>query len=293
MTMKILVAIPAKDEELTIGTVVALSKQYGDVLVVDDGSEDETAKVAELSGAKVLRHELNLGKAEALRSVFKYAIENGYDVAVCLDADGQHDPCDIPKLLEPIIEDEADLVIGSRFLRKNVPKYRIFGQKVLDVLTNFASEAKITDSQSGFRALNRKALKHIKDFRSEGYSMESDMITFLAGKVRIKEVPIDVRYDVPNKHKKNPFAHGLGVLSSLIGFIGYKRPLFSFGLVGFVLTVIGLASGFWAFSTYYITNKLPYGPSIASALFLILGLLFITSGLILNSLVQIMKLYRR
>ena len=172
MTMRILVAIPAKDEELTIGTVVALSKQYGDVLVVDDGSEDETAKVAELSGAKVLRHELNLGKAEALRSVFKYAIENGYDVAVCLDADGQHDPCDIPKLLEPIIEDEADLVIGSRFLRKNVPKYRIFGQKVLDVLTNFASEAKITDSQSGFRALNRKALKHIKDFRSEGYSME-------------------------------------------------------------------------------------------------------------------------
>ena len=101
--MKVLVAIPAKDEELTIGTVVTLSKQYGDILVVDYRSEDETAKVAELSGAKVLRHELNLGKAEALRTAFKYALENGYDVVVYLDGDRQHDPCDIPKLLEPII----------------------------------------------------------------------------------------------------------------------------------------------------------------------------------------------
>ncbi len=291
--MKVLVAIPAKDEKLTIGTVVALSKQYGDVLVVDDGSEDGTAKVAELSGAKVLRHEVNLGKAEALRSAFKYALENGYDVVVCLDADGQHDPCDIPKLLEPIIKDEADLIIGSRFLRKNVPKYRILGQKILDILTNFASEVKVTDSQSGFRALNRKVLEYLKDFRSEGYSIESDMIAFLAGKVRIKEVPIDVRYDVPNKHKKNPFAHGLSVLSSLVGFIGYKRPLLSFGIPGFISVLIGLIFGFMAFSEYYVTNKLPYAPTIACGLFLILGLLLIIAGLILNSLVQIMKVYQR
>ena len=291
--VKVLVAIPAKDEELTIGTVVALSRQYGDVLVVDDGSSDNTSKVAELSGAKVLRHEINLGKAEALRSAFKYAIENGYDIVVCLDGDGQHDPDEIPRILDPIIRNEADLVIGSRFLRKNVPKYRVFGQKVLDVFTNLASEVKVTDSQSGFRALNRKALEYLRDLRSEGYSIESEMITFLAGKVRIKEVPINVRYDVPKKHKKNPLAHGLSVLSSLIGFIGYRRPLLTFGLLGFILTFTGLVFGFLAFSTYYATNKLPFGPSIASALFLILGLLLIIAGLILNSLVQIMKVYQR
>jgi len=291
--VKVLVAIPAKDEELSIGTVVALSRQYGDVLVVDDGSSDNTSKVAELSGAKVLRHELNLGKAEALRSAFKYAIENGYDIVVCLDGDGQHDPDEIPRILDPIIRNEADLVIGSRFLRKNVPKYRVFGQKVLDVFTNIASEVKVTDSQSGFRALNRKALEYLRDLRSEGYSIESEMITFLAGKVRIKEVPINVRYDVPKKHKKNPLAHGLSVLSSLIGFIGYKRPLLTFGLLGFILTFTGLVFGFLAFSTYYVTNKLPFGPSIASALFLILGLLLIIAGLILNSLVQIVKVYQR
>jgi len=293
ITMKVLVAIPAKDEELTIGTVVALSKQYGDVLVVDDGSEDETARVAELSGAKVLRHEMNLGKAEALRSAFKYAIDNGYDVVVCLDADGQHNPHEIPKLLEPIIKDEADLVIGSRFLRKKVPKYRIFGQKVLDVLTNIASDVKITDSQSGFRALNRKALEYLKNFRFEGYSIESGMITALAGKVRIKEVPIDVRYDVPHKHKRNPFSHGLSVLSDLVGLIGYKRPLISFGIPGFVSILIGLLFGFIAFSEYYVTNRLPYAPSIACGLFMILGLLLVIAGLILNSLVQLMRSYQR
>jgi len=291
--MKVLIAIPAKDEKLTIGTIVVLSKQYGDVLVVDDGSVDETAKIAELSGAKVLRHKSNLGKGRALRSAFNYALKNNYDIVVCIDADGQHNPRDIPRLLEPIIKNEADLVIGSRFLRRNVPKYRIFGQKILDLLTSFASETKVVDSQSGFRALNRKALKYLKDFKSEGYSIESDMIAFLAGKVRIEEIPINVRYDVPKRHKKNPLTHGLDVLSSLIGFLGYKRPLLSFGLAGFILTATGLAFGFWAFSTYYTTNKLPYGPSIASALFLILGLLLITSGLILNSLTQIMKFYQK
>jgi len=282
-----------EDEELTIGSIVALSKQYGDVLVVDDGSTDNTSKIAEICGAKVLRHEQNLGKAKALESAFKYAFKNDYDIVVCLDGDGQHNPCDIPKLLEPILNGEADLVIGSRYIRKNIPKYRVFGQRVLDILTNFASKTNVTDTQSGFRAMNRKVLELLQNFKSEGYSIESDMIMFLANKVRIKEVPIDVRYDVPKKHKKNPLSHGLEVLSSIIGFIGYKRPLLSFGLSGFILTVIGLIFGFWAFSTYYTTNKLPYGPSIASALFLILGLLLFTSGLILNSLIQIMKIHQR
>jgi len=286
--MKILITIPAKNEELTIGgSVVALSRNYGDVLVVDDGSEDKTSEIAEALGARVLRHGTNLGKAEALRDAFRYAVGEGYDVAVCLDGDGQHKPYEIPKLLEPILRGEADLVIGSRFLRATVPKYRIFGQKVLDVLTNFASEVKVTDSQSGFRALNRKALNALKDSDSEGYSIESEMITALAEKVRIKEVPIDVRYDVPHKHKKNPFTHGLSVLSHLVSLIGYKRPLISFGVPGFISVLIAMVFGFMAFSEYYVTTRLPFGLSIATALFLILGLLLIISGLILNYLVRL------
>jgi len=286
--VRVLVAIPAKDEELTIGSIVTLCKEHGDVLVIDDGSSDRTARIAELCGAKVLRHETNMGKAKALKAAFTYALEHNYDILVCLDADGQHNPDDIPSLLELVVNDEADFVIGSRS-RRGIPKYRVFGQKVLDVLTRFASGVNITDSQSGFRVLNRTALKCLKNFESNGYGIESEMIVYLAGKIRIKEKTINVRYDVPNKHKRNPFTHGMEVLNTIIGIIGYRRPLISFGLTGSILSIAGLAFGLWAFSTYYAIGKLPYGPSLASALLLILGLLMIVSGLILNSLVQIVK----
>ncbi len=292
----VVAVIPAYNEEIAIGSVVLKTKKYADkVIVVDDGSIDKTAELAELAGAEVVKLDRNYGKAYALMKGFERARELNCSATVVLDGDGQHDPDEIPLVVAPVLNGEADLVIGSRFLNRNhkIPKYRILGQKTLDIFTNLGSNYKTTDSQSGFRALSKKALESL-DFESSGYSIESDMIAHFSSKgLIIKEVPISVRYNVPNKHKKNPLAHGLSVLNDIVGLIGYRRPLLSFGLTGFILTVIGLAFGFWAFSTYYITNKLPYGPSIASALFLILGLLMIVSGLILNSLMQIMKVYRR
>ena len=140
--------------------------------------------------------------------------------------------------------------------------------------------------------MNREVLENL-NFESEGFGIESDMISHISSKgFVIKEVPISAIYDVPNKHKKGPFFHGMGVLSNIIGLIGYKRPLLSFGIPGFVSVVIALVLGFVAFSEYYVTNKLPFGPSIGSASFLILGLVAIMAGLILNSLVQIMKIRR-
>jgi len=290
----VVAVIPAYNEEVAIGSVVLKTKKYVDrVIVVDDGSTDKTAEIAELAGAEVLRLNRNHGKAYALMKGFERAKELNCSVVVMLDGDGQHDPSEIPLVVAPALKG-ADLVIGSRFLNNNckIPKYRILGQKILDMFTNLSSNNKITDSQSGFRALSRRALEDL-DFDSEGYSIESDMIAHFSSKgLVIKEVPISVRYEVPHKHKKNPFRHGFGVLHDMIGLIGYRRPLLLFGLLGLILTGVGLAFGFWAFSTYYTTNKLPYGPSIASALFLILGLLMVTSGLILNSLVQIMKIRR-
>jgi len=296
MRNNIIAIIPAYKEEIAIGSVVLKTKKYVDrVIVVDDGSPDKTAEVAELAGAEVIKLERNYGKAYALMKGFERARELGCSIVVTLDGDGQHDADEIPLLIDPVIKGEADLVIGSRFLENKgkIPKYRILGQKILTFTTNLGSSISVTDSQSGFRAMNRRALENL-DFESEGYSIESNMIIHLSSKgFIIKEVPISAIYDVPNKHKKNPFVHGVSVLSSLVGFIGYKRPLLSFGLAGFILTIVGLAFGFWAFSTYYIANKLPYAPSIASALLLILGLLLITTGLILNFLVQIMKVYRK
>ena len=288
----IVVVIPAYNEELAIGSVVLRAKLYaGRVLVIDDGSTDRTAEIAMIAGAEVIKLDKNCGKAFALMRGLELARELDYPVVVTLDGDGQHEIDEIPYITEPILRGEADLVIGSRFLRTNhIPRYRTVGQKVLNLATTLASNLRITDSQSGFRALNRRALECLSDFESEDYNIESDMIAHLSAKgLRIKEVPVSVRYEVPNKHKKNPLLHGMDVLSNLIGLIGYKRPLLSFGVTGAAFVLVGILSGFWAFSTYYNVGRLPYGPSIGSALFLILGLLCIMSGLILNSVTRIMR----
>ncbi len=294
--MNVVAIIPAYNEEVTIGSVVLRTRKYVDrVIVVDDGSDDKTAEVAELAGAEVIKLDQNYGKAYALMRGFERAKELGCGVVVTLDGDGQHNPDEIPQVINPVVEDGTDLVVGSRFLNRSgkIPSYRILGQKILTFATNLSSGIKITDSQCGFRALSRKALENL-DFESDGYSIESDMISHLSSKgFTIKEVPISAIYDVPNKHKKNPFAHGFSVLGNLIGIISYRRPLLSFGIPGFMFALLGLVFGLWAFSDYYATKQMPFGPSIASALFLILGLLLVVSGLILNSLVQIMKVYRK
>jgi len=114
--MRTLILIPAYNEELTVGSVVALARKYGDVLVVDDGSTDRTSEIAQRAGAVVIRHPVNRGKGAALKTGFEYALSREYEVVVTLDADGQHNPDEIPLLMEPIIRGEADLVIGSRYL---------------------------------------------------------------------------------------------------------------------------------------------------------------------------------
>ena len=146
--------LPAFNEEISIGSVVIRTKCYADrVIVVDDGSTDHTAEVAELAGAEVIRHPENRGKGAALKTGF--ASLDGEMVIVTIDTDGQHDPSDIPKLVEPILKGEADMVNGSRYIngnKKDTPFYRRLGQIVLDNATRLNSGLNITDSQSGFRA---------------------------------------------------------------------------------------------------------------------------------------------
>jgi Glycosyltransferases involved in cell wall biogenesis len=285
--------IPAYNEELVIGTVVLETGKHVDqVIVVDDGSTDRTAEVAALAGAEVISLEKNRGKAQAMMAGFARVRETGCEALVMLDGDGQHNPDEIPDLLVPVLDGSADLVIGSRFLMEgnNIPRYRQLGQKTLDLATQATSGYKCSDSQSGFRAISCKGLKHL-DFKSEGYNIESDMIThFLADGLRITEVPITVRYEVPNKHKKHPVSHGFDILGHLIGIVGYKRPLLSFGLPGGILVLIGLVVGSYAFAEYYATTRFQFTLTMLSALFLIMGLLLVTTAFILNSLVQIVKM---
>lgn len=288
------VVIPAYNEGLVIGSVVLQARQHaGCVIVVDDGSLDRTAAVARLAGADVIEMPENSGKAKAMMAGFARARSLGYETVVTLDGDGQHDPDEIPAVAAPVLAGEADLVIGSRFLdiKAEIPKYRIAGQKVLNGFTNLSTDGEFatTDSQSGFRALSRRALENLT-FSSEGYNIESDMIAHFAPlNLRMTEVPISVTYDVPHKHKKNPVSHGFGVLARIVGLIGYKRPLLSFGIPGLFVTLFGIGAEIYTFSEYYRTAQFHYIVFTGGFAALILGLMLVTSGLILNSLVMITK----
>lgn len=289
---RILATIPCLNEEISIGTVVLQTKCYAnDVLVVDDGSHDNTAKVAADAGATVISHPRNLGKAAGVMTAVRYAKEHDYDIIILLDGDGQHRPEEIPAIVEPVLKDEADMVIGSRFLGGNgsIPLYRRLGQTFLTLLTNATSAHSTTDSQSGFRALSRRAMEGLTS-DSEGYSIESDMISQLSKQgLKIQEAPITAVYDVPHKHKKNPFYHGYDLVARIVGEVGYKRPMLLFGLTGSALLLASIVFGFYTFTYYSATHILPFGSTIAFAIGLILGLLLIVTGLILNSLVILMN----
>lgn len=293
---RVAVVVPAYNEELVIGTVVLRARQHADlVIVVDDGSKDRTAEIADLAGAEVIRMPQNGGKASALMAGLEHARGLGFDAVVMMDADGQHDPAEIPAVVAPVLAGKADLVIGSRFLgtKAKVPAYRRLGQEVLTLATTVGSACPTTDSQSGFRALSRKALANL-DFASEGYAVESDMIAHFASRgLSITEVPISVRYDVPNQHKMNPLSHGFGVLGKIITLIGYKRPLPFFGIPGAFFTLFGILADLYTFSQYYRTGQFHYIIFTVGITALILGLLLFTSGLILNSLVSIVRDHAR
>jgi glycosyltransferase involved in cell wall biosynthesis len=158
--MKTLAAIPCYNEGLAIGSVVLKASRHVDeVLVVDDGSTDDTAEIAKEAGDAVIAHDGNKGKGRAVKNALRYAIEHGFDALVLLDGDGQHGPREIPKLLEPLTNDAADLVIGFRTFGQ-MPAYRRVGRKVLDRATG----GPVRDSQSGFRALNRHAIELLSTF---------------------------------------------------------------------------------------------------------------------------------
>ncbi len=288
----IIAIIPAYNEELAIGSVVLRTKQFVNyVIVLDDGSHDLTASIAEHAGAEVIRLSKNHGKSYAVLRGFDRARQIGAEVVVMLDGDGQHHPEEIPSVIAPILKGDADLVIGSRFLNDNnrIPFYRTIGQKTLDRFTKMASSCEVMDSQSGFRALSSKALDNFT-IEPTGYGIESAMISHLSDKgVKIAEVPINVKYEVPHKHKMNFFTHGMTILSNLIGIIGYRRPLISFGIPGIIVMLVGIYLAIWALTEYTQYHVFPYSLTVVSGVLLQLGLMLITIALILNSIVQLVQ----
>lgn len=210
---RIAAVVPCYNEEATISQIVLKVQKYVDiVIVVNDGSSDNTAALSKKAGAMVISHPNNLGKGAALDTAFKYLRNTSCNIAVFLDGDGQHDPDDVPRVIAPICAGKADMVIGSRFLSDSarIPFYRKIGQIILNIATNIGSAVKVTDSQSGFRGFSRKAID-IMNFREKGLSVESEM-QFIAGNnnLIVSEVPIKAIYG--GKLKRSPVKHGFNVL---------------------------------------------------------------------------------
>jgi len=291
--MKTAAIIPAFNEEVAIGSVVLLSREHVDeVLVVDDGSTDRTASVAEMAGARVLRHHKNLGKGAALKTGFQ---ATDADVIVTLDADGQHDPAEIPKLMEPIIRGEADIVNGSRYLHgtdENTPRYRRVGQKILDTATNISTGLEITDTQSGFRAFSSKTIPHFR-FRDPGFVVESEMLADAAeAGLRIMEVEVGVRYDVDGS-TRNPVSHGVSVLLRILGDIEVRRPLYYFTLPGLIIGITGAALTLMFIRDYITGVSVNMGPTIVAVMLTLFGTFFIFTGIILDSMRRMIIHYGR
>jgi glycosyltransferase involved in cell wall biosynthesis len=288
----ITVILPAYNEEVSIGSIVLLTKFYADnVIVVDDGSLDRTAEVARKAGAEVIVHEVNQGKGAALKTGFTAAADLGADIIITMDSDGQHNPAYIPRLVAPIIEGSADMVNGSRYLNgldRNTPIYRRVGQTILDRFTNLNSGLTITDSQSGFRAF-AASTEDIFRFSAQGMAIESEMLAD-AGKsgLRIKEVEIGVRYDV-DCSTLSPIKHGLGVLVMILKDIEFNKPLYYLTVPGLSLGVGGLYMGSLFLQNFILGAGLQFGPTMLMVLFIIVGTFMALTGILLHSISAIMR----
>lgn len=277
--------IPAYNEQRFIGSVVLLTRHYVEqVIVIDDGSADETAAVAEAAGAQVIRMGVNQGKAAALLAGFRAVMKiEGLRAAVLIDGDGQHLPEELPIVVQPVLDDEADLVVGSRFLetRSEIPLWRQVGQHGLTWITNQASGIHLTDSQSGFRALSPRAVKMLA-FQSNGSAVESEMqFAVREHNLRVLEVPIRCLYEEPPK--RNPFTHALQVIDGILRMVGQARPLLFFGVPASMMLVFGVILGLYALNRAETTQQLELRYLLTSTLSLIVGAVGLSTGVVLHS----------
>jgi glycosyltransferase involved in cell wall biosynthesis len=175
--MRIITIIPAYNEEKTIKKVIKCVLDYSDVVVVDDGSSDQTSSLANETGVLVLQHHKNNGKGAAIKTGLKYAMKENYDLIVHLDADGQHDPRCIPKLIEGM--DTVDVRIGSRFHGRspqNMPFQRRLSNRLTTHLMRYLTDYNITDSQSGFRVISSNSAPLFLNIQYDDYVYESEVL---------------------------------------------------------------------------------------------------------------------
>ncbi len=288
----IVALIPAYKEEGNIAPVILKALKHVDkVIVCDDGSSDYTAEVARRMGAYVVEHDRNKGYGAALKTLFWEAIKVGADIAVTLDADGQHDPDMIPLLVKPIIDGEADLVIGSRFLEGSetpgISLTRKIALKVLNFLGSKVTGLNVSDTQSGMRAYSRTALKAAIKAAETGMGVSLSILKEVSREnLRVKEVPIKVYYKGA-KPSKNPVAHFSELIAVILKISLLENPLKVLGTLGLILMSVGFFFTWWALNLYLSTKYFSIPMALISLGGYISGILSILGAFQLYSLSKI------
>jgi len=286
------VGIPAFNEEKNIAAIIAKLADIADSLIVcNDGSSDLTSDIAEKMGAFVINHEKNLGYGAAIRSIFLKAKELNGDILVTFDADGQHRIEDIEKVTKPIIDQEVDLVIGSRFLdesEKEVPRYRKVGIKVITKITNVSIKKQLTDSQSGFRAYSKKVLNELNPSEL-GMGISTEILIKASSKnFRITEVPIKILY-TGDTSTHNPVSHGSSVILSTIKYTSIEHPLKFYGIPSMILFIIGISFTYLSAEYYAEIGRLNTNLTIIAAGTVLIAVVLLITSILLYSLVSVVR----
>ena len=289
----IVVCIPARNEERTIAGVLIKARQHADKLVVcDDGSSDMTPQIAEALGAEVIRNPSASGYGAALRILFKRAAELNPDIMVTMDADGQHDANEIPKLVKPVLDAEADVVIGSRFLSerdRSLRAYRRAGIKAITSLAQATSGLELTDAQSGFRAYNKQALAKVVPVELRMGASAEILMRAAGEKLRVKEVPVRITYEGVDRSSHNSVMQGLDVVSSVLKFVSLRHPLLFYGTLGLATIILGLGYGYFTIESYASQAKPITNVALLSMAIVSSGLLLAFMAVILFTLTSLVK----
>ena len=290
--MKI-VCIPAYNEEIKINDVVKKSLPYADkVIVCDDGSTDDTAALAKKAGAVVISHEKNQGYGATISTLFDYCRKNNAEIMVTLDGDGQHNPDQIPDLINVILKHKVDVVIGSRSLKddKDLPSYRKTGIKIITSTINSATNLKVTDSQSGFRAYSKEAINLIRPTES-GMAVSTEILVKISNNgLSMAEVPITVSY-IGDTSTEHPVTHGTHVIGSTLKYVSIKHPMYFYGLPGVLLFISGLIMGVSFLDGYLdpAAPKILYGLMLGSIISILLGSMMIITSILLFSMANLIR----
>ena len=290
--MKVTIGIPAFNEEKNIAKmIVKLKKIYDEIIVCNDGSTDLTGEIAENLGVIVINHKQNLGYGAGISSIIKKSKEIETDILVTFDGDGQHKVEDVKKVIEPIKNGDADLVIGSRFLSKakeKIPEYRKIGINIITKVTNTNLKEKITDSQSGFRAYSKDLISKL-DITDMGMGISTEILikTNSLG-FRIAEIPITILYEGKTS-TQNPISHGTSVLFSTIKYTSIEHPLKFYGIPSVIFFVIGLSFTFLSIDYYMEVGRINPNVTIVAAGTIVIAVILLVASILFYSLTNIVQ----